>query len=47
MKLDFSEFLQAAESFQPLKDWGFTLSAKHEGSPVVSYASKIADPESW
>ena len=47
MQIDFSEVIQSAENYQPLKDWGFTLSSKHEGSPVVSYASEIADPESW
>lgn len=36
MRIEFSELLQTAENYQPLKDWGFTLSTKHEG-----------DPESW
>ena len=36
MKIDFSELLQTAENYQPLKDWGFTLSAKQE-----------EDPKSW
>ena len=34
MQIDFSELLQTAENYQPLKDWGFALSAKHEGDPV-------------
>jgi hypothetical protein len=36
MQTDFSELLQLLENYQPMKDWVFTLSAKHEG-----------DPESW
>jgi hypothetical protein len=36
MEIDFVELIQTAENYQPLKDWGFTLSAKHVG-----------DPESW
>jgi hypothetical protein len=34
MEIKFSELIQTAESYQPLKDWGFTLSAKQEGNPV-------------
>ena len=34
MQIDFSELIQTAENYQPLKDWGFTLSAKHEGDPI-------------
>ncbi len=34
MNIDFSELMQSAENFQPLKDWGFTLSTKQEGDPV-------------
>jgi hypothetical protein len=36
MEIDFVELIQTAENYQPLKDWGFTLSTKQEG-----------DPESW
>ena len=34
MEIDFVELVQTAENYQPLKDWGFTLSAKQEGAPV-------------
>ena len=34
MEIDFVELVQTAENYQPLKDWGFTLSAKQEGDPV-------------
>jgi hypothetical protein len=33
MKIDFVELIQTAETYQPLKDWGFTISAKYEGNP--------------
>ncbi len=33
MKIDFSEVIQSAENYQPLKDWSFTMSAKYEGNP--------------
>ena len=34
MQIDFPELLQTVENYQPMKDWGFTLSAKQEGDPV-------------
>ena len=34
MQIDFPEVLQTVENYQPMKDWGFTLSAKQEGDPV-------------
>jgi hypothetical protein len=36
MQIDFLELIQLVENYQPMKDWGFTLSTKQEG-----------DPESW
>ena len=36
MKIDFVDLVQTTENYQPLKDWGFTLSTKQE-----------RDPESW